>query len=171
VVKQITAMFSAANIPTTLEPTVKHNPNLRGDIAETRTHNRGYKTIYDVSITDTAKLETVNNAAKTAGVAAAATKKIKNLKYLEACKAINSHFYPLIFESSGYIDKSVFDLITQISRSLHNDAEFIPEFTTWAAPTFKQYWLQRISIAIRGGSAEMSIRNWKKRQAAHAVGV
>ena len=163
VVKQITEMFRAANIPSTVEPTLQHNPILRGDIAETRTHSRGYKTIYDVSITDTTNLSTIGNAAKTAGAAAAATKKYKITKYLGACKAINAHFYPLIFETSGFIDKSVFDLIAQITRSLHNQAEHIPEFTTWAAPTFKPYWLQRISIALRGGSAEMSVRNWKQR--------
>jgi hypothetical protein len=73
--------------------------------------------------------------------------KVYLFKYLGACKAINAHFYPLIFETSGFIDKSVFDLIAQISSSLHNQAEHIPEFTTWAAPTFKHYWLQRISIA------------------------
>ena len=100
---------------------------------------------------------------KTAGAAAAETKKQKNNKYLGACKAINAHFYPLIFETSGFIDKSVFDLIAQISGSLPNQAEHIPEFTTWAAPTFNNYWLQRISIAVRGGSAEMSVRNWKQR--------
>ena len=172
VVKQIREMFRSANIPTTVEPTVQSTPTtLRGDIAETHTHKRGFKTIYDVSITDTTRQDTLNNAAKKAGEAAAESKKYKNNKYLAPCKAINSHFHPLIFESSGYIDKTVFDLITQISRSLHNDAEFIPEYTTWAAPTFKHYWLQRISIAVRGGSAGMSIRNWKQRLTGHSAGL
>ena len=165
VVKQITLLFSSAHIPTTLEPTVQRTPALRGDIAEHHTNKRGYKTVYDVGVTETVKTDTLHNAAKKAGAAAAETKQVKNNKYLQACKAINAHFYPLIFETSGYIDKSVFNLISQISSTLHNDAEFIPEFTTWAAPTFKQYWLQRISIAVRGGSAEMSIRNWNRRRA------
>ena len=169
VVKQITEMFRAANIPSTVEPMVRR-PDLRGDIAETRTNGHGYKTIYDVSITETTRSDTLSRAAKTAGAAAAETKKYKNNKYLGACKAINAHFYPLIFETSGFIDKSVFDLIAQISSSLHNQAEHIPEFTTWAAPTFKHYWLQRISIAVRGGSAEMSVRNWKQRLGGQAVG-
>ena len=81
---------------------------------------------------------------------------------------------PLVFETSGFIDKSVFlvfGLIAQISGSLPNQAEHIPEFTTWAAPTFKQYWLQRISIAVRGGSAEMSVRNWKQRLGGQAFGL
>ena len=169
VVKQITEMFRAANIPTTVEPMVRR-PDLRGDIAETRTNGHGYKTIYDVSITETTRSDTLSRAAKTAGAAAAESKKHKNNKYLGACKAINAHFYPLIFETSGFIDKSVFDLIAQISGSLPNQAEHIPEFTTWAAPTFKQYWLQRISIAVRGGSAEMSVRNWKQRLGGQAVG-
>ena len=62
-VKQITEMFRAANIPSTVEPMVRR-PDLRGDIAETRTNGHGYKTIYDVSITDTT---TPDTAAKTAG--------------------------------------------------------------------------------------------------------
>ena len=169
VVKQVRLMLASVNIPTTPEPTVQSDPVLRGDIAENHTHNRGYKTVYDVSITDTTKGDTLHIAAQQAGAAAAHTKQIKNNNYLNACRAINAHFYPLIFETSGFMDKSVFDLITQISSSLHNEAEFIPEYTTWAAPSFKQYWLQRLSIAVRGGSAEMTIRNWTRRVTAQGV--
>ena len=62
-----------------------------------------------------------------------------------------------------HIDQSVFDLIEQISLFLPDNSVSIPEFTTWAAPTFKQYWLQRITIALRGGSAVMALRNWNAR--------
>ena len=82
------------NIPSTAEPTVQRDPVLRGDIAETRTHSRGYKTIYDVSITNTTNLSTLGNAAKTPGSATAATKTKKNTKYLDPCKAIDAHFHP-----------------------------------------------------------------------------
>jgi hypothetical protein len=166
VVKQISALLASVNIPTVVEPTVQRLPTLRGDLAEHHTNSRGYKTVYDVSITDTTKDDTLARAAKEAGAAAAHTKQIKNNKYLQPCRAINAHFYPLIFETSGYIDKSVFDLITVVSRAMFNEAEYIPDYTTWAAPSFKQYWLQRISIAVRGASAEMSIRNWERRASA-----
>jgi hypothetical protein len=163
VVKQVTLMLSAANIPSTPEPIVQKNPQLRGDIAEQHTHNRGFKTVYDVSITDTTKRETLQAAAAKAGAAAAAQKQRKINKYTTACRNIDARFFPLIFETSGYIDQSVFDLIEQISLFLPDNSVSIPEFTTWAAPTFKQYWLQRITIALRGGSAVMALRNWNAR--------
>lgn len=166
VVKQISLMLESVNIRTVMEPKVRRSPELRGDLAEHDTHNRGFNTIYDVSVTDPTKADTLQDAARKAGTAAQSIKKIKNLKYLQACKDIDAHFYPLIFETSGYIDKSVFDLITTISRNFVNEKEHIPEFTTWAAPSFKHYWLQRITIALRGGSADMTQRNWKSRQEA-----
>jgi len=152
------------------EPIIRKSPQLRGDLAEHDTHERGFSTIYDVSVTDPTKADTLQNAARKAGTAAQSIKKIKTDKYLQACKDIGAHFYPLIFETSGFIDKSVFDLITTISRNFVNEKEHIPEFTTWAAPSFKHYWLQRISIALRDGSADMSLRNWKARQQSFLLG-
>jgi hypothetical protein len=170
VVKQISLMLASVNIKTVTEPIIRKSPQLRGDLAEHDTHERGFSTIYDVSVTDPTKADTLQNAARKAGTAAQSIKKIKTDKYLQACKDIGAHFYPLIFETSGFIDKSVFDLITTISRNFVNEKEHIPEFTTWAAPSFKHYWLQRISIALRGGSADMSLRNWKARQQSFLLG-
>ncbi len=44
----------------------------------------------------------------------------------------------------------------------------IPETTTWTAPNFCAYWLQRISIAVQTGTASMSLRTLHKRQLAAA---
>lgn len=163
VVRQIDLMLKAVNIPTSLEPIVQVSPQLRGDIAENVTAHNGVTTIYDVSIIDPTGKHIVNKAAKEEGAAATHARNRKIAKYNPVVTKHGMRFFPLIFESSGHIDKSVFDLIEALERRAQLIPDSVPEHTTWAAPNFRQYWLQRISIALQIGTADMSTRSLERR--------
>jgi hypothetical protein len=166
VIKQLTLCFRAVNIPTTLEPIIQENPLRRGDIAEQVTSRDGRTTVYDITVVDPTARHIRERAAKEAGAAAKHAHQLKNNKYLEKARRLGLRFFPLVLESSGHMDKSFLDLLEILERRAQLIPDAVPEFTTWAAPNFRQYWLQRISIALQCGTANMSLRSFERRQRA-----
>jgi hypothetical protein len=54
------------------------------------------------------------------------------------CKERGLTFQPLIFETSGFLDKSVLDFLSLAETRAADVPNPIPEFTTWAARSFRQ---------------------------------
>ena len=104
-------------------------------------------------------------------LAAMAAHSVKSKKYATECAKRGMNFIPLVAESNGLLHQDFVDLIKRLARRAisHPDADGIPETTTWSAPTPLAYWLQRISIAIQVGNADMYEGTLRKRQRAGAT--
>ena len=158
-------MFRCVGIGSQLEVPV--SDGLRADIAESVSAHT--TTMYDVTIRCPAALGTVDRASKEQGYAARVAHSDKTKKYATACAQRGMYFVPLVAESNGLLHQDFVDLIKRLARRSVGHPDGIPETTTWSAPTFLAYWLQRISIAIQLGNAGMYSGTLRKRQRAGAT--
>lgn len=155
-------MFRCVGIGSQLEVPVCDG--LRADIAESVSAHM--TTMYDVTIRCPAALGAVDMAAKEQGYVARAAHSAKTKKYATACAQRGMIFIPLVAESNGLLHQDFVDLIKRVARRAVGHLDGVPETTTWSAPTFLAYWLQRISIAIQMGNADMYESTLLKRQRA-----
>ena len=165
-VEVLRAMFRCAGIGAILEFPV--GDSLRGDLAEFVLANNK-TTVYDVTIRSAVALGIVDMASKVQGSAAMAAHSVKSKKYATECAKRGMNFIPLVAESNGLLHQDFVDLIKRVARRAIGHPDGIPETTTWSAPTPLAYWLQRISIAIQVGNADMYEGTLRKRQRAGAT--
>ncbi len=64
----------------------------------------------------------------------------------------NPRFIPLVFESTGGIQRLVLETVEVCTRRFGDE---VPEDSTWVCSTAEQYWLQAISCALWRGNAEV----------------
>ena len=165
VVQVIMEMLRGLGISCTPEPLVSDTDGKRGDIGALIS---GVMFVFDVSIRSPASLGVVDRASKEQGYAAKVAQREKTQKYSALCSQKGMTFVPLLVESNGLVHQDLLDLVKRLARLAVALPDGIPETTTWTAPNFCAYWLQRISIAVQTGTASMSLRTLHKRQLAAA---
>ena len=77
--------------------------------------------------------------------AARTAEKSKREKHGPAVAANNLAFVPVAIESTGAWGKDAQGLLRRLARRVEDAA---PPSATWAAPSFTQYWLQRMVVHI-----------------------
>ncbi len=105
-------------------------------------HNQDLKV--DVTVTNPATRHMAPRAAFKQGAAALKARNKKNKKYKSFLKP-SDDFFPLVFETFGYIDTPVLGLLCTLAERVNNVP---PETATWTAPTFKSYAVQRLSCCL-----------------------
>jgi hypothetical protein len=98
-------------------------------------------------------------AAKTQGHTAFKAASEKETKYKSDCTARDMNFVALPAEAQGLLHPSFHGLIRRLEKRCVG-SEGIPELTTWSAQSFRQYWLQRISIALQTSNAKILSGNF-----------
>ena len=89
-------------------------------------------------------------AAETSLLAAQTAEKAKCAKHGPAAAANNLVFVPVSIEATGAWGKRAQALLTQLAKRVDDVA---PINATWAAPTFTQYWLQRMGVHLHRKTA------------------
>jgi hypothetical protein len=112
VTDQIAACLTALQLPNALEPVLERrnalNGGKRGDLVCRGLHSNGDGVVVDVNIVDPTANEMACMAAKeTGGAVALRARQEKVNIYDLVCKERGLAFQPLIFETSGFLDKSV----------------------------------------------------------------
>ena len=85
-------------------------------------------------------------AADTKLVAALTAEKSKCEKHGPATAANNLGFVPFVVEATGAWGGQAQKLLAKLAERVADEA---PAGTTWAAPTFTQYWLQRMAVHMQ----------------------
>lgn len=163
-IQQISRMLRGVGYRTWLEPRVPsvENHRKRGDICMIDNHRITY---LDFSGVSSQRVDTLAKAAKEVGAAAKFAAKKKRDMYEAECKAAGFEFLPLIMEEDGLFHDDFLGLIRTCAQRSSVLEFAVPEFTTWAAPSFESYWAQVFSIAFLEGSEEMWRGGVSKRNA------
>ena len=109
---------------------------------------------FDVSVTTSDSLNLVTRSAAVAGVAAEKRAQEKRDKYAAACSALGIGFSPLILEDTGYLHPTVHAFLSRLSES-DGSEDCIPESTTWAVRSPRDFWYQAISRNLVAGNAQI----------------
>ena len=78
--------------------------------------------------------------------AARTAEKAKCVKHGPAVAANELEFVPVAIEATGAWGKSAQTLLSRLARRAEDAA---PASATWTAPTFTQYWLQRMGVHLQ----------------------
>ena len=78
--------------------------------------------------------------------AAQTAEKAKCDKHGPAAAANSLDFVPLAIETTGAWGKRAQSLLGKLAKRVDDSA---PAHATWAAPTFTQYWLQRVGVHLQ----------------------
>ena len=101
--------------------------------------------IWDLTFPSVSCASVLPGAADTRLLAAQTAENAKCSKHGPAAVANNLEFVPVAIEATGAWGKRAQALLRQLARRVDDVA---PSNATWAAPTFTQYWLQRMGVHL-----------------------
>ena len=116
----------------------------RWDVSADRYNKDNQDLKVDVTVVNPVTRHQAPKSASRQGAAALKARNKKIAKYKAFLKP-SDDFYPLAFETFGYIDTPVLGLISTLAGRVNN---LPPETSTWTAPTFKSYAVQRLSCCL-----------------------
>ena len=101
--------------------------------------------VWDVTFPSVACPSSLPQASEEGLFAARTAEKSKRDKHGPAVAANNLEFVPVAIESTGAWGKDAQGLLRRLARRVGDAA---PTSATWAAPSFTQYWLQRMGVHV-----------------------
>jgi len=102
--------------------------------------------IWDLTFPTVACASMLPQAAEKELFAAQTAEQAKCVKHGPAAAANSLDFVPVVIEATGAWGKRAQGLLNQLARRVDDVA---PDRATWAAPTFSQYWLQRMGVHLQ----------------------
>jgi hypothetical protein len=161
VVHTIGAMIHAARLDVAIEVRGELEGTGQGgpDIKATNFPETGETSIIEVAVVNPAS-ELYRSAATTIPLSAADTMgKKKEAKYAEAARHAKMANWQAIVESPGALGRGLVKIVKQLGViAKRNGGQVAPAKAPWNARSFRQYWTQRLSVAVHKGSYEMALK-------------
>jgi hypothetical protein len=149
-------MCQATGLQPTLEPLAgsRHDQRFRYDLAIDKADGWGRDVRVDVSIRNPLAKKLLAQSSKHrlyAGELGADQKR----KHYASFHATNSSlkFVPAVMETYGALHPETSNFVAMLAARVNNLA---PDTSTYTAPTFTTYWLQRISVCLQRENAQLT---------------
>jgi hypothetical protein len=141
-------MCKATNLQPMLEPLAgsSHDQRFRYDLAVDRADGWGRDVRVDVSIRNPLARKLLTQSSKHRLYAAECGVDQKKKHYAPFIASDNLKFIPAVMESFGALHPETINFVAMLSSRVNN---LPPEQSTFAAPSFTAYWIQRLSVCLQ----------------------
>jgi hypothetical protein len=153
VVAAMMAMYQSVQLQPVLEPlAVASTVSTKRHDLSVHMHQSNTVLKLDITIRNPLNNALVTQAAKYSLHAAIAACREKTDKYKQYLQP-GEKFVPIVLETFGAMHHFVSE---QISLAGQRANHLPPPTATWAAPSFEQYWTQRVSVTLNKANAQLA---------------